>query len=80
MVHWHKGLIDHCLFYFRKPLPFEKLNKEHRDLYCSEGEDYKRRLDALKFKIIKSGGNIKYYTANWDERKTVLLVWMNLKS
>lgn len=64
-----KGLIDHCLFYFRKPLPFEKLNKEHRILYCSEGEDYKRRLDALKFKIIKSGGNIKYYTANWDEEK-----------
>gem|GEM_PF-2232262 len=64
-----KGLIDHCLFYLRKPLPLEKMNQEHRKLYCSEGEEYKRRLDALKAKIINSGGNIKEYPADWDEEK-----------
>ena len=64
-----KGLIDHCLFYFRNPLPLEKLNQEHRNLYCSEGEEYKRRLDTLKSQIINSGGHIKYYTADWDEEK-----------
>ena len=64
-----KGLIDHCLFYFRKPLPVEKLSQEQRNIYGSEGEEANNRLDALKSKIINSGGNIKYYTANWDEKK-----------
>ena len=64
-----KGLIDHCLFYFRKHLPLEKLDQEYRNLYCSEGEEYKRRLDALKSQIINSGGHIKYYTADWDKEK-----------
>jgi len=75
-----KGLIDHCLFYFRKPLPFEKLNQEHRNLYCSEGEEYKRRLDELKAKIINSGGKIKEYTADWDEEKNCVTGLDELKN
>ena len=64
-----KGLIDHCLFYFRNPLPLEKLSPEHRALYCSEGEEAQRRLETLKSKIISSGGNIKFYSVDWDQEK-----------
>jgi hypothetical protein len=62
-----KGLIDHCLFYFRKPI--ERVSQEYKGMYCSEGEESERRLNMLKSKIINSGGNIKYYTADWDEEK-----------
>lgn len=64
-----KDFADRCLFYFRKPLPIEKLSPEYRALYCSEGEGYKRRLDALKSKIISSGGRVWEYTADWDEER-----------
>lgn len=67
-----KGLIDHCLFYFREPLPSEKLSPEQSSIYRSEGDECKRRVDSLKSKIINSGGNIKYYSADWDEEKNCI--------
>jgi len=74
-----KGLIDHCLFYFRKPIPVEKLSPEYRSLYCSEGEEAKRKLEALKSKIIKSGGHIKFYSVEWDEEKSCVTGLAELK-
>lgn len=64
-----RGLIDHCLFYFREPFQNKELEQEYIDMYCSDGEDSIRRLEALKAKIVERGGIIRKYTADWDEEK-----------
>ena len=72
--------IDHCLFYFREPLPIEKLSQEQRDLYNSEGFEHKKKLDELKTKIIKNGGKIRNYKLDWDEEKKCITGLDELKN
>ncbi|NLM52962.1 MAG: DUF4062 domain-containing protein [Firmicutes bacterium] len=43
-----KDFIDRCLFYFRKPLPVEKLSPEYREIYCSEGGRAQAQVGGLK--------------------------------
>jgi tetratricopeptide (TPR) repeat protein len=75
-----KSSIDHCLFYFREPIQTEKLNQEQISIYCSEGAEYKRRLEALKSQIINSGGKVTNYTANWDEENNCITGLDKLKN
>ncbi|MFA5576606.1 MAG: DUF4062 domain-containing protein [Tissierellaceae bacterium] len=63
------GLIDHCLFYFREPFNTEGLEEEYKDLFSSESEVHKKRLDALKARIVNGGAKPKNYNVYWDEKK-----------
>lgn len=59
-------VLQRSIFMFREPIP------EADEEYQSEGEEYTKRLNALKEKIYKIAGNrVFYYHLGWDNEKNI---------
>ncbi len=55
--------LEQCIFCLRDPMPADALTQEEKNIYLSGSEDDKRRMDALRQKIISTPGiNVLHYS------------------
>ncbi len=65
----NKGNLKNCLFYFREPLPKNKIPPEIKAVYIEKNIELENKLQHLKRRIESAGGKTKHYTVQWNDKK-----------